>query len=336
MRILPTAGSILVGSLLICVGAGGAYWYLDASRTAGDEPQPVVELQVTTPIVKTPKRIDRDAIWQLLALTDEARRTAILNSEDAFKAFVEQERANQAVLLAANANQAHTNESVAALMERASHKVLAAAYLGQVVQRNLDSAFPSDAQSREFYTENTAAFQLPDRIHMWQVFIPVPEGASDQIEKNAQKLAAQLAKQLQQGSKTFTSVVLKHSKHIQSRVNDGYMGLLKTADIVPRIRAVVEKLAVGKIGTPIRSESGFHIIKRGVTVVGVQLDYETVKPRIEGQMRQDAQTRVRQAAVKKILETYPIESNAAQVGAWQQEFKTEQWPTTVISSSVRS
>jgi parvulin-like peptidyl-prolyl isomerase len=236
------------------------------------------------------------------------------------------------VLVAANANQAHIDESVSALMERAAQKVLATAYLGQVVQRNLDSAFPNDVQSREYYAENVAAFYLPERMHLWQIFIPVPEGASEQVEKNAQKLASQLANDLRKGSKTFADVVIKHSKHVQSRINDGYMGLIKVSDIVPSIRAVVDKLPVGEISVPIRSDSGFHIIRKGVTVAGTQLEYETVKPRIEAQMRQEAQTRVRQAAVKKILETYPVELDMSDVNTWYQEFKTEQWPNTIISS----
>jgi hypothetical protein len=314
------------------VGAAGAYWYLEANDTAVQKHEQSVENEPTTRATNVPKRIDREGIRQLLAFMDEARRTAILNSDEEFSAFVEQERANQAVLVAANANQAHIDESVSALMERAAQKVLATAYLGQVVQRNLDSAFPNDVQSREYYAENVAAFYLPERMHLWQIFIPVPEGASEQVEKNAQKLASQLANDLRKGSKTFADVVIKHSKHVQSRINDGYMGLIKVSDIVPSIRAVVDKLPVGEISVPIRSDSGFHIIRKGVTVAGTQLEYETVKPRIEAQMRQEAQTRVRQAAVKKILETYPVELDMSDVNTWYQEFKTEQWPNTIISS----
>jgi hypothetical protein len=336
VRILAIVGPVLVGLLLIAVGAAGAYWYLEASNTAIDEPEMDVEKDSTKGSIDTRKRIDRDAIRQLLAFTDHGRRSAILNSDEHFNAFVEQERANQAVLVAANVNQAHIDKSVSALMKRAAQKVLAAAYLGQVVQRNLDPGFPNDAQSREYYAENVAAYYLPDRMHLWQVFIPLPEDASSQVEKNALKLASTLASDLQKGAKTFTEVVIKHSKHVQSRVNDGYMGLLKIADIVPGIRAAVDKMAVGEISIPIRSESGFHVIKKGLTVAGSQLDYETVKQRIKAQMRQNAETRVRQAAVKKILKTYPIELDMMEVNTWHQEFKTEQWPNTIISSRDRS
>ncbi|MDA0821566.1 MAG: hypothetical protein O3C28_03975 [Proteobacteria bacterium] len=156
MKILAIVGPILLGSSLMIVGAAGAYWYLEANDTAVQKHERALEKEPTTRTTNVPKRIDREGIRQLLAFMDEARRTAILNSEEEFNAFVEQERANQAVLVAANANQAHVDESVSTLMERAAQKVLATAYLGQVVQRNLDSAFPNEVQSREYYADGVA------------------------------------------------------------------------------------------------------------------------------------------------------------------------------------
>jgi len=328
LRILPIIAAAVVGVLLIFVGAGAALWYTDRQREAAE---PVVEEAVETASDQRrgAERIGLDMLRDLLRLVEASRRDAILESADVFARFVEQERANQAVLTAAYANDSDRNASVATLMLRASQKVLAEAYLTQVVRRNLDDGFPTEAQAREYYEANAQSFRLPDRVHLWQIFIPAPASSSDIAVTNARSLATQVATTVTKGKSSFKEAANRHSKHLQSQVNDGYMGLLKLGDLLPEVKTAVEALKIGEISQPVQSEAGFHILKRGEVVAGQQLEFDAVRERIITQLRTDAATRVRQAAVKKILETYPVAVDNGRLDSWREQLQSTVWPAGI-------
>lgn len=328
MRILPIIAAALVGVLLIFVGAGGALWYTGREAAA---PEPVVEEAVETGSDprRGAERIELDMLRDLLRLVEASRRDAILESADVFARFVEQERANQAVLTAAYANDADRNAAVATLMLRASQKVLAEAYLTQVVRRNLDDGFPTEAQTREYYDANAESFRLPDRVHLWQIFIPAPAKSADIAVTNARGLAAQVGTALSTGKSSFKEAANRYSKHLQSQVNDGYMGLLKLDDLLPEVKTAVEALKIGEISQPVQSAAGFHILKRGEVVAGQQFEFDAVRERIVTQLRNDAANRLRQAAVKKILETYPVAVDNELLDSWRGQLQSTVWPAGI-------
>lgn len=336
MRIFTIIGIALAGAALVAAGAGGAIWYV--AQQPAPVPQPLKTAAAVSPPKPVPERqaprrgaavIELETLRQLLSLVDAPKREAVLKSPEIFSRFVEQERASQAVLTAAYENGADRNEAVAAVMLRASQKILAEAYLAQVVRRNLDPDFPSEAETRAFYDANPTAFKLPQRLHLWQIFIPAGEASTEQARNNAKALATQLAKGITAGRMTFEAAAAKHSKHVQSRVNDGYMGLLNTDDLLPEVRTAVDKLKPDAVSAPIESNAGFHVIKRGTAVAGKQLAYAAVQDRIVVQLRREAANRVREAALKKILETYPVSVDSAALDAWLQALRSNTWPTVL-------
>jgi len=166
LRVFAIVGAILVGALLIFIGAFGARWLSpEPGATQQSSPAAVVSGEVPAP----KQQLDLDNLRELLAVLDSERRSQILDSEDNFKRFVDQETLNQAVLAAAYSNGAEQNQAIKVLMERAGQRVLVEAYLNEVVRRNLDTNFPSDAQVRQAFNNNPALFRTPKRMHRWQI-----------------------------------------------------------------------------------------------------------------------------------------------------------------------
>lgn len=339
MRILPILAAGIIAVALISIGAAGAWWYaqqgsqtsLATSDSASGEPDATASPPTAGAKSVTNRtgasRIELDMLRQLLALVDAPRREKIVSSADVFAQFIEQERASQAVLTAAYANSADRNDAVETLMLRASQKVLAQAYLTQVVRRNLDTGFPNVEQTQAFYDANPDAFKLPNRVHLWQVFIPAGAQSSAQALKNAEALSKQVAANLQKGTTDFAAAAAKYSKHLQSRVNDGYMGLLKTDDLLPAVREAVAALKSDQISAPVKSAAGFHILKRGALVEGTQLAFSEVQGRVIEQLRREAENRVQQAALKKILETYPVTVDESAIERWRQALQSNAPPS---------
>ena len=60
----------------------------------------------------------------------------------------------------------------------------------------------------------------------------------------------------------------QHSAHQASRLNDGYMGLINVAELLPPVAEAALALELGGISTPVATETGLHILKRGALVEG--------------------------------------------------------------------
>ena len=322
MRILAVLGAVLLGGLLIFVGAFGARWFApDDGTTDAPVVQATTKGPSDSPAMQT--TLDLKSIRELLAVIEARRRAQILDSGETFEQFVHQETLNQAVLTAAYANGADANEAIGVLMERAGQRVLAEAYLNQVVRLNLDPNFPTDAQVREAYDKNPAAFQVPERMHLWQIFVPLQDGASDTDFKAAWKLVDAIAADLRIGKSNFAAMAKKHSRHEASRVNDGYMGLIKIAELLPPIAGAAKKLTLDAVSQPIATETGLHIIKKGPTVAEELVDFESVKGNIRERLQREAAQKVRQAAVEKIGQEFPVSAPPSDLESWRQTLVDE-------------
>ena len=339
MRILAILGALVLGAALICVGAGGAIWY--AKQQTHDSSTNTSTLTSVTPeagsgglraMTDTDRpgsdpvldHIDLEKIKDLLSLLDSDRRHAIVNSPERFAQFVRLEATNQSILKAAHANSADEKPAVRALMERARQKVLAEAYLNEVVRLNSDPGFPTEDNIKEFYEKNTESFRLPDRVHLWQIFLAVDADADAQAKDAVLSQAGRIVDALRKGKAGFPSMVKTYSAHTQSRVNDGYMGLLKMDELLPEVRAAVKKLKVGQVSDPVRSQSGYHIIKRGAFVAGTTLEMAQYADQIKKQLKQHGAQRIRKAAIEKIVASFPVRVPEDELEQWRANVRGEQ------------
>ena len=323
VRFLTLLMVMITGALLTLLGGVGALWISKGSPpwSAALEQKPA-PAQAASDTVRTESRIERADIEQLLEALDLDRQAQVLSSADTFKQFVEQEALNQSVVRAAVANGAHDNPVVKELMERASQSVLAQRYFIEVVRTNLDPAFPNDEQVKKYFDENAAKFTTQDRVHIWQIFLALNASATPAESAAMEKRANDIALALKQGKTSFADEVARNSSHMQSRLNDGYLGLHRFDDLLPEIRSEVEKLAEDAVSKPIKTADGFHIIKRGAMVRGQPLRLDEVKDEIRGLLRREAEAQVRQAAADKIRQTYPTEIATSDMEEWRKQLLT--------------
>lgn len=325
MKNLSTPAALLLGAVLIIAGALGQRYLMTPGMAPGSSApaeQPAASAAPaaagqTKPVAGS--ALNAKLLGEVLSIIEAPRRSEILKSDEVFKQFVHQETLNQAVLKAAYANQADQNAQIKTVMERAAQRVLVESYLNQVVRVNLDPKFPSEAQVREAYDKNPDAFRVPERVHLWQIFIALDATAADQEVKAAWARANRVAEDLRANKGDFGALAKQYSAHEASRVNDGYMGLLKSSDLLPPIAEALKKLRAGQVSEAIASETGLHVLKRGATVAGEMLDFERVREQLRARMVQEAMAKVRQAAIEKVEKEYPIEAPAADaLEAWRQ------------------
>ena len=211
----------------------------------------------------------------------------------------------------------------AELMERAALKVLAESYLNQVVRTNLDPAFPSADQVKTYFDENAAQFMTPERVHVWQIYLAVPPESDEREVKNIEQQANDIALELKKDPGRFAALAAEHSAHLQSRLNDGYMGLIKMSELLPEVREEITRLKEGTVSKPVRTDTGFHIIRRGELVSGQPLALGEVAAQIRQSLRRDAAVKVRQAALAKIRDAYPVGVDSAALPAWREQIRAD-------------
>ena len=264
-----------------------------------------------------------DDIKSLLKMVPLERREAILNDADAFKKFVQLEAANQSLLNAARANKFEVNPLVQSLMRRGAERVLAETYLNQVIRSNLPKDFPTDKQVRDYYDQNKAKFQTPERVHLWQIFLPVAKDAKKSEEAAVRKQAEGLVRDMRKHKLDFGTAAEQYSKNQPSRLNGGYMGLTAMADLVPAVRSKVVAMKADEISDPIRTDDGYHIVKRGPTVVAQSLAFEDIRREVKQLLVREAVAKVRQAVIKKVKETYPVSVNTSNLEQWRGKLRKE-------------
>lgn len=273
----------------------------------------------------TPSReIDSASVQRILLQLDAPTRQAVLESATAFRQIAEAEAQRRSVVNAAIDTGFESGEAVQTLMARAAERVLGETYLAQVVSGNLDPNFPSDEQLKAWFAENAARFGMPERRHLWQIFLAVPVDAGAETEARVRAEAARLAKAGASDLEAFQALALEHSQHAQSQVNRGYMGLLPGERLKPELREAVSVLKAGEVSAPLRSAAGFHVVRSGESVPAFAPSLEEVTAEARAAMRQEARIAIRNAALAQIRESYPVVLDDTLLETWRLELLMNQ------------
>ena len=267
--------------------------------------------------------LDLGDIQLILANVDAAQKQALLEDEAAFRNFVITEASNKSLLAAARSNKLHENANVRFLMERAANNVLRELYVNGIINSRVSPDFPSETQIQDYYETNRQNMVIEERISVWQVFFPVSETMTDEEVSALEAQANQVASDIRAGSIDFSTAALTHSKNEPSRLNGGYMGILKMSDLIPVIREALVSLPLDVVGDPNRSEMGYHILKRGEIIPSQDVSLQQVQGDIRtlliNQVRTNLINDVRSLATASFPVSYPDEL-------------LEEWRTTLQSA----
>ncbi len=179
---------------------------------------------------------------------------------------------------------------------------------------------------QKFYTENADRFKVPEQLQAQHILLkadPENEAEVKKVKAEADKLMAQI-----KGGANFGELAKKHSQDEGSKVKNGDLGEFTRGQMVLPFEEALLKLKKGEVSEPVKTQFGWHIIKRGDTSPGSTRKLEEVKPLIEGNLKQEKQkevfeswlkTQKEQADIKineKLLEVEaPVKTEAAPEGA---------------------
>ena len=271
---------------------------------------------------KLKAELDLSDLQKTLSVLDENQRKKVLADEEVFKNFVKQEANNESVLIAARANKIESNEKTLVLAQRSVDNIVRELYLNQLLTSKIPADFPSDKQVQEYYDNNKDKFVIEERVHAWQIFLPISEDMSKKEIELLKKEAESITIDLKKKKTDFVSAANKYSKHEASRLSGGYMGLIKISEMKPEIKTAVKKLKQGEVSKPIKTDDGIHILKRGAIVPKQEITLEQVRPKITELMIKQLRIQLRQAVFKQASVTYPVDLEDRKIEEWRLKLRT--------------
>ncbi len=310
------AGFFSVDDLPVLPGSDKAEAPASPSTTPAEIPEP----EIAT--------LDLEYIRAVLSHVDRGQRQILLENPDTFREFVRQEATNRSLLAAARSNNLQANPDTRFLMQRRAQHTLMEIYLNRLIDNRMPEDFPNDEQLRQYYEENRHNMVLEERIHVWQIFLPLRENPDEAALNQVQSFAENLVSELQQGNIAYADAAVRHSAHAASRNNGGYMGLIKVSELLPAINEKLQTLAEGEISDPVRSATGLHILMRGAIVPPQEVTFEQVREQIANLLISQVRDRLRNAVLEQAANSFPVDLDDARIRDW--------WVDLSLDAAVRA
>lgn len=190
---------------------------------------------------------------QLKALLDNLdadARKQLFADPAALSQLVRTEIIRRAVLKEASDKQWEKRPDVQAQIDRAREQAIVASYLNDVVRP--PASYPAEDEIKQAYEANKTTFTVPAQYHVAQIYLAG-------LQETQAKKASDLAVKAKGGN--FSQLASENSEHKESAAQGGDMGWLAETQLIPELREQLPKMSAGQISMPIRSASGWHIVK---------------------------------------------------------------------------
>ncbi len=161
---------------------------------------------------------------------------------------------------------------------------------------------PGDPELSAYLEQNRERYDEPEQVRARHILIQVSENAPEADVAKAQQQIEQIRQELEAGA-DFAELAKKHSQDPGSAENGGDLGWFARGRMAKEFEEGAFALEVGKIGEPVRTQFGFHLIKT-----------EEKKP-----ARQPALSEIR----AQVLKDYIDEERERRFEAWYKERKSK-------------
>ena len=268
--------------------------------------------------------LDFEHITLLVANMNENERDRVLSDQDLFKQVIESEANNRSALMAAANNELNQHPNVKFMMQRNSENMLLEFYLNLLIKRKLPENFPSNEQIISYYDSNKATqFTFPLRVRIWQIFLSKPKDATEDEILEIQKNAEEIISKIKSGINDFTNLAVSKSEHEQSRNRGGYMGVMEVDGLLPEIKEYILKSKIGEISDPIETDSGLHILKRGLILAEETVPFEEVEDQIRQILIKQTGRQLKNVIFEQAREDYPQQISENTIEEWWLKLKEE-------------
>lgn len=257
-------------------------------------------------------------VQQLLRAMPEGERAKVKSNREGLENWLRQRLAGEALLRDAQrkkwAERPEVKSRIDAAVKETTARIVTGTYLESLVK--LPAGFPSDAELRAAYERNQSQLNIAPTYRVAQIFLPVALDADGATITAVRSKAAELTKQARTGD--FAALAKEHSQDAWSASKGGEVGNLPLAQLLPETREIVSSMQPSQVSEPVRSASGFHVLKLLASQPARPATLEEVKPTLQAALREQRQQELANEYLSKLAPSSEVKiDNAALEAALQ-------------------
>ena len=238
---------------------------------------------------------------------DPAVRKQALGDPALMAQLVRAEMARMAVLKEAEARKWEQRPEVVLEIQRVRDEAITSSYLMSVSAPPAD--YPSEADIQSAYDLNRDTLMRPRQYRLSQIFVALPPGGDAKAEAAARQKADDLAHKAKAQGANFAALAAANSDMKATAEQGGDLGWASESEIVPEIRSQVAGMAQGEVSDPIRTASGWHIIRMEDTRPAAPRPLAEVRDQLAAALRQRKTQANEQAYLSGLLAKTPAAIN---------------------------
>ncbi len=157
----------------------------------------------------------------------------------------------------------------------------------------------SDEAVADFYQKNAAQFATPEVAHARHILVRVDEKASAEDQAKAKAKIEAVAARLKAGE-DFAAVAKEVSEDPGSAVQGGDLGWFQHGQMVPEFDKAAFALKTGEVSAPVKTQFGWHLILLEERKEAGQKPLDEVKDQIRRRLAQDEAAGKVQEALEQV------------------------------------
>jgi len=193
-------------------------------------------------------------------------------------------------------------------LDRTKDDLLAREFLakeGEALQKKLAVA---EADVKAYYDKHPERFKQPDLVSVRHILVSVKQGENPQglSDADAKKRIAKIQAELKKGAK-FEDLAKKYTDDPGSKESGGLYADQDPAAWVPEFGAAARTQPLGKVGAPVKTQFGYHLIKVEARKPARQVPFEEAKQPAEKMAQQERQASVWNELMDSLRKEIPFE-----------------------------
>ncbi|NWJ40717.1 MAG: peptidylprolyl isomerase [Geothrix sp.] len=193
-------------------------------------------------------------------------------------------------------------------LDRTKDDLLAREYLakeGEALQKKLVVA---EADVKTYYDKHPERFKQPDLVSVRHILVSVKQGEDQPglSDADAKKRIAKIQAELKKGAK-FEDLARKYTDDPGSKESGGLYADADPSAWVPEFGAAARTQPVGKVGAPVKTQYGYHLVKVEARKPARQVPFEEAKQPAEKMAQQERQATVWNELMDSLRKEIPFE-----------------------------
>ncbi|WP_240466894.1 peptidylprolyl isomerase [Comamonas sp. lk] len=260
-------------------------------------------------------QISSAEVQQLLRAMPESERAKVKSNREGLDNWLRQRLASEALLREAQqkkwAERPEVKTRIDAAIKDVTARIVSNSYLESIAR--LPADFPNDADISTAYERAKPQLNIAATYRVAQIFLPIAPDADAATIAAVRKKAAELAKQAREGD--FAALAKAHSQDTLSAAKGGEVGNLPLAQLLPETRDVVAGMQLNQVSEPVRSASGFHVLKLLASQASRPATLEEVKPTLQTALREQRQRELANEYLGKLAPASDVKIDNAALDA---------------------